>query len=65
MESFDAVKVFSATKAADREALGDKVTAWLRDNRDYTVQRAIVSQSSDASFHCLSMVFFLKRTSAT
>jgi hypothetical protein len=32
------------------------------DNREFTVQRAIVSQSSDASFHCLSMVFFLKKT---
>ena len=61
LHSFDVVKVFSATKAADRETLGAKATAWLADHPDLNVERAIVAQSSDASFHCLTMVFFLKK----
>jgi hypothetical protein len=32
LDSFDVVKVFSATKAADRETLGAKATAWLADH---------------------------------
>jgi hypothetical protein len=58
MEPFNIVKVFSATKAADREALGDKITTWLRAHPEYRIVNTVVSQSSDASFHCLSFVFF-------
>ena len=61
MEPFDVVKVFSATKAADREALGAKATAWLGDHPELNVARAVVTQSSDASFHCLTIIFFLKK----
>jgi hypothetical protein len=61
MEAYDLVKVFSATKAADREALGGKATAWLHEHADWNVVRTVVAQSSDASFHCLTLVFFLKR----
>jgi hypothetical protein len=63
MEAYDMVKVFSATKAADREALGGKATAWLHDHADCEVVKTVVTQSSDASFHCLTMVFFLRRNS--
>lgn len=62
MEPFDSVKVFSATKAADREALGTKATAWLAEHPEVDVARAVVTQSSDASFHCLTLVLFLRRT---
>jgi hypothetical protein len=61
LESYDVVKVFSATKAADRETLGTKASAWLADHPDLTIARAIVTQSSDASFHCLTIVFFCKK----
>ena len=61
MEPFDVVKVFSATKAADRETLGAKATAWLLEHPDLNVARAVVAQSSDASFHCLTLIFFLKK----
>jgi hypothetical protein len=57
-EPYDGVKVFSATKAADRESLGEKVTAWLRANPGNRIVRVSVTQSSDASFHCLSIVLF-------
>ena len=50
------VKVFSVTKATQREALGDRVTDWIRSNPDVRVLRTVVAQSSDKSFHCLSIV---------
>ena len=34
---FTGVKVFSATKAKEREELGDSVTRWLRSNSDFEV----------------------------
>jgi putative lipoic acid-binding regulatory protein len=52
------VKVFSATKAKDRDELGDRVTAWLRAHPEVLVERAVVRLSSDAEFHCLSIVVF-------
>jgi hypothetical protein len=49
-------KVFSATKARDREVLGDRVTAWIAANPAIEVLRTVVSLSSDRGFHCLSLV---------
>lgn len=58
---FDAVKVFSATKARDRQGLGERITEWLRgDGRVYEVVDVVVTQSSDQEFHCLSFTLFLK-----
>lgn len=58
---FDAVKVFSATKAREREELGETVTRWLADQRGrYRVVDKVVSQSSDNEFHCLSIILFLR-----
>jgi len=51
------IKVFSATKAREREALGEKVTAWIRDNNMRVVDK-VVKQSSDSEFHCLTIVLF-------
>ena len=55
------VKVFSATKARDREALGEQVTNWLRGNPDCEIVDKIVTQSSDSEFHCLSITLFYKQ----
>ena len=52
------VKVFSATKAKGRDELGQRVTAWLQAHPAVTVQRTFVRLSSDAEFHCLSIVLF-------
>lgn len=52
------VKVFSATKSRDREALGNRVTAWLRAHPAIQIARANAALSSDYSFHCLSIVLF-------
>ncbi|MBX2812660.1 MAG: hypothetical protein KTR25_12660 [Myxococcales bacterium] len=59
--SFDAVKVFSATKAREREELGETVTRWLADQKGKReVVDKVVSQSSDNEFHCLSIILFLR-----
>jgi hypothetical protein len=55
------VKVFSATKAKEREELGETVTRWLRSNEDLEIVDHVVSQSSDDEFHCLSIVLFFRQ----
>ncbi|HVZ85617.1 MAG TPA: hypothetical protein VHG72_01515 [Polyangia bacterium] len=52
------VKVFSATKARERESLGENVTKWLSDNPQVQVVDKTVTQSSDAEFHCLTITLF-------
>jgi folate-dependent tRNA-U54 methylase TrmFO/GidA len=54
------VKVFSTTLARDRDALSDRVTAWLRQNPQVEVVDTEVTQSSDKEFHCLSIIFFFR-----
>ena len=51
-------KVFTATKARDRDALGDVLTRWLRDNPRAKIVDKVVTQSSDREFHCLSITIF-------
>ena len=58
--SFDGVKVFSATMFADRERLGEKVTDWMTHNPQHKVTEIIVTQSSDAAFHCIALTVFYK-----
>lgn len=50
------VKVFSATKARDRESLGEAVTAWIANNPGVRVLKTFVMLSSDSQFHCMSIV---------
>jgi hypothetical protein len=58
--TFTGVKVFSATKAKEREELGETVTRWLRANPDLQIVDRVVTQSSDNEFHCLTIVFFYR-----
>ena len=58
MSKFTGVKVFSATLARDRETLGDKIGAWLRENPTVEVVDRVVTQSSDEQFHCLAITLF-------
>jgi transposase len=51
-------KVFTATKARDRDKLGEVLTRWLRDNPRAKVVDKVVTQSSDREFHCLSITIF-------
>ncbi len=55
-QRIEIVKVFSATRRAQRDALGDRVTAWLRSHPEVTLTRTTVLLSSDAQYHCLSIV---------
>ncbi|HEY0253802.1 MAG TPA: hypothetical protein VGC41_19865 [Kofleriaceae bacterium] len=49
------IKVFSATKARDRESLGERITDWIRSNPDIAIIDKVITQSSDAEFHCLAI----------
>ena len=57
------VKVFSATKARDRELLGETITDWIRTHPEYEIFDNVVTQSSDAEFHCLAitLLYSIKR----
>ncbi len=55
---YNAVKVFSATLAKNRVALGDRVTEWMARNPEFEVVDKIVTQSSDAEFHCVTITLF-------
>jgi hypothetical protein len=52
------VKVFSATRAKEREQLGEKITGWLQQNPGVEVVDKVVTQSSDNEFHCLTITLF-------
>lgn len=57
-------KVFTATKAKDREELGEMVTRWLKDHPQAKVIDKVVTQSSDREFHCLSITVFYEVSAA-
>ena len=61
---FTGVKVFSATKAKEREELGDAITRWLKSNADLEIVDRVVCQSSDNEFHCYTVVLFYRPASA-
>lgn len=56
---FNAVEIFFATKAADREALGERLISWMT-HRSLALSdlHLEVRQSSDAEFHCLTWIVF-------
>ncbi len=58
--SFNGLKVFSATKARDRQVLGERVTEWLRCNTQCEIVDKCVKQSSDNEYHCLSVTLFYR-----
>ncbi|MBA2538542.1 MAG: hypothetical protein H0V17_02810 [Deltaproteobacteria bacterium] len=55
---FNGVKVFSATMVADREQLGEKVTAWMTNHQQFKVTDIVITQSSDEAFHCIAITVF-------
>lgn len=55
---FNGIKVFSATKAKEREELGERITAWLREHPTAKIIDKTVTQSSDREFHCLTITLF-------
>jgi hypothetical protein len=55
---FNGVKVFSATMVADRDQLGEKITAWMAAHPNHKVTDIVITQSSDEAFHCLAITLF-------
>jgi hypothetical protein len=63
---FNGVKVFSATLFNDRQQLGEKLTAWIADHPGNELIEIVVTQSSDAAFHCIALtVFYRSRNTAS
>lgn len=62
--NFTGVKVFSATRAKDREELGEAITRWLRANPGFEIVDKVVTQSSDREFHCLTITLFYREAGA-
>ena len=59
-KTFNGVKVFSATMVAQREVLGEVVTAWLAQRPHLEIVEMAVTQSSDAQFHCIAITVFYR-----
>jgi hypothetical protein len=62
VSAFNGVKVFAATVVAQRQTLGEAVTAWLEDARarrpGFQLVDVVVRQSSDEAFHCITITIF-------
>jgi len=58
---FEGVKVFSATKAKERENMGEAITRWLQNHKDIEVVDKVGTQSSDKEFHCLTITLFYRK----
>lgn len=64
LSTITGAKVFSATRAKEREELGDSITRWLRANPGLEIVDKIVTQSSDQEFHCLTITLFFRDIAA-
>ena len=60
MIRFDGVRVFSATRAPEREVIGDVIANWIAAHPSYEVVDKNVLLSSDASFHCLTIILYFR-----
>lgn len=59
--NFTGLKVFSATKAKERDELGETVTRWMKSNADLEIVDREIRQSSDSEFHCLTIIVFYRQ----
>ena len=62
---FNGVKVFSATMVAQRDRLGEMVTEWLVAHPGCKPTEFVITQSSDAAFHCFAITVFYWEAPAT
>jgi hypothetical protein len=59
--AFTGVRVFSATKAREREAISERINEWLDETSDdLEIVDKVVTQSSDHEFHCLTITIFYR-----
>ena len=63
IDQFTGAKVFFATKARDRDCLGEKITEWIRENPGHRIVSKCVTQSSDSAFHCITVTLFYQHES--
>ncbi len=57
----EGIKIFSSTTPDKRNTLGEAATAWLTEQRGRIVIDDInVTQSSDAEYHCVSILLFYR-----
>lgn len=56
MKRIPIIKVFAATMARDRDTLGETATAWMRDLPTFQLTEIRTHQSSDSSFHCVTII---------
>lgn len=62
MAKFDGLQVFSATMHHDRAVLGEKITDWIAARKhEIDIVEIEQLQSSDARFHCVTIVLYFKR----
>lgn len=57
---FTGVKVFGASVFAHRAKLGETVTQWLEAHPEIRLVDMVVTQSSDAQYHLVSICVFYK-----
>jgi len=62
---FSGCEVFSSTMHRDRDAMGQKITAWLESHPDLEIVARDVLQSSDSQYHCVTIVLWHRRRPAT
>lgn len=60
---FDGVQMFAATKARDRDKLGETISGWMAKNRHLVPVDWTVTQSSDNEFHCVTFTLFWRKSS--
>ena len=58
MSLLSGAKVFSATKAKEREELGEVITRWIREHANLKIVDKTITQNSDREFHCLTITLF-------
>ena len=69
MNAFNGVKIFAATMIAQRQTLGEAVTAWLEDAKarrpGFQLVDVVVRQSSDEAYHCITICIFYNELTVT
>lgn len=53
-------KIFSARRGGWRNELGEAVTGWLATHPTFRIVDFMISQSSDARVHCISICVFYR-----
>ncbi len=61
---YSGIKVFSATTAQRRNALGEEMTEWLRAHPTVKPVATDVRQSSDDAYHCVTIIVYYNEAPA-